>query len=191
MTIPQPYGCVNILQIGESSIAVDETGRMPRDAPNDEECFRLLHKRQTPQPVIDHCRAVAGKAEEIAAVLIGRGIPLNRELVRAGALLHDIARVQPRHAQAAALWIIAEGYPKVAKVIAEHEELPEPAHLDESAVVYMADKLILGTEEVTMEERFSRSLEKCRDEPARLAHEKRFQQALWLREQIFSAGAYK
>jgi putative nucleotidyltransferase with HDIG domain len=169
----------------ESGIAIDEIGSMPRDAPDEAECFRLLRKKQTPPLVIDHCRAVARKAEEIAAPLIRRGSPLDRELIRAGALLHDIARSQPCHARTGADWLIAEGYPKIAKIIAEHEDLPEPVHLDESAVVYLADKLIVNTEEVTLEERFAQSLEKCRDEAARLAHEKRFRQALWLREKIF------
>jgi putative nucleotidyltransferase with HDIG domain len=190
ITIPQPYGCINTLWIAENSIIVHETGRMPRDVPDNLECFRLLRNKNTPQMVIDHGKAVAEKTEEIAAVLIKRGIPIDRELVFAGALLHDIARSQNHHAAAGASWLEAEGYPRVAKIIAEHEDLPEPVHLDESALVYLADKLILGTEEVTIEKRFARSLEKCPDEAARLAHDKRYQQALWLCEQIFSAGEH-
>jgi putative nucleotidyltransferase with HDIG domain len=188
MNIPQPYGGVTVLQITGAGIEVGETGRMPQEAPDAAECFELLRDKKTPQQVIGHCQAVAAKAEEIAADLSGRGVPLSGELVRAGALLHDIARAQPYHAQAGASWLIAEGYPKVAKLIAEHEDLPvSPAGspLDESAVVYLADKLILGTEEVTLEERFARSLEKCRDKAARLAHEKRFRQALWVWERIY------
>jgi putative nucleotidyltransferase with HDIG domain len=134
--------------------------------------------------VIDHCRAVARKAEEIAAPLIIRGCALDRKLIRAGALLHDIARSQPFHARTGADWLTAEGYPKIAKIIAEHENLPEPVRLDESSVVYLADKLIINTEEVPLEERFARSLEKCRDEAAILAHEKRRRLALWLMEKI-------
>jgi hypothetical protein len=67
-----------------------------------------------------------------------------------------------------------------------HEDLPEPVRIDEAAVVYLADKLVVNTEEVTLEERFARSREKCRDEAARLAHEKRFRFALGLRERIFA-----
>jgi putative nucleotidyltransferase with HDIG domain len=206
MTVPQPYGCINILRIEGNNFAIDEIGRMPRDAPDEAECLNLLRKRQTAQPVIDHCRVVAHKTEEIAASLIRRGCPLDRELIYAGALLHDIARSQPRqaqaagggvvqpsslcsrtggtHAQAGASWLIAEGYPRVAKIIAEHEDLPEPVCLNESAVVYLADKMILNNKEVTLEERFARSLEKCRDKEAVLAHEKRFRLALGLREKI-------
>jgi putative nucleotidyltransferase with HDIG domain len=185
MAVPQPYGCINTLRIEGNDFTVDEIGRMPKDSPDEAECLNLLRKRQTPQPVIEHCRAVARKAEEIALPLVMRKFSIDRALVHAGALLHDIARSQPRHAQAGASWLTAEGYPKVAKIIAEHEDLPEPACIDESAVVCLADKLILNTEEVSLEERFARSREKCRDEAARLAHAERFRLALWLREKIF------
>jgi putative nucleotidyltransferase with HDIG domain len=197
-TIPQPYGCFNILRAGENTIIVDEAGRMPKDAPDETECFRLLREKQTPQPVIDHCRAVLSMAERITPFLLRRGIHIDREFVRAGALLHDIARTHPDHARTGAFWIRAEGYPKIAKIIAEHEQLPARhgsstaragdsavLRLDESAVVFLADKMILGTEEVTLEERFARSREKCRDETAKLAHDERFRQALWLRENFF------
>ncbi|MDR3337584.1 MAG: histidine phosphatase family protein [Treponema sp.] len=193
MTVPQPYGCINTLCNEGNDFASNEIGRMPQDAPDEAECLNLLWKRQTPLPVIDHCWAVAYKADEIAMSLTRRGFPIDRNIVHAGALLHDIARALPLHAQAGASWLIAEGYPRVAKVIAEHEELPEPvcgAPLDESAVVCFADKLILETNEVTLEERFARSLEKCRNEEARHAHEKRFRQALELRERIFSSGEH-
>jgi putative nucleotidyltransferase with HDIG domain len=185
LSLPQPYGCVNILRIGEEGITVEKNGVMPDTVPGKTECFRLLEKRGTPPAVVDHCRTVAKKADEIAAVLTGRGIAVDRAMVRAASLLHDIAKSCPRHAQAGAAWIRAEGYPAVADIIAEHEDLGEPANLNEAAVVYLADKLILGTAEAGLEERFARSREKCGDEAARTAHAKRFRQALWLREQIF------
>jgi putative nucleotidyltransferase with HDIG domain len=190
MTVPQPYGCINILRIDEERLTVEETGRMPRNVPDEAECYAILIKRQTPQQVIEHCKAVTVKAQEIAAGLINRGILVDRKLIFAGSLLHDIARVKPHHARIGADWLIAEGYPLVAKVIGEHEQLPEIVSIDESAVVYLADKLILETQEVALEERFARSLEKCRDETARLAHEKRFKQALWLREKICAQGEH-
>ena len=166
---------------------------MPKDAPGEDECFRLLLKKQTPRPVIDHCRAVLAMAESIMPFLLRQGIRIDRELVRTGALLHDIARTHPDHARTGASWIRAEGYPKVAKIVAEHEQLPMgPVRdsteicLDESALVFLADKLIIGTAEVTLEERFAHAREKCRDEAARIAHDERFRQALWLREIVFS-----
>jgi putative nucleotidyltransferase with HDIG domain len=157
---------------------------MPRDAPDEEECLRLLRKRRTPQRVIDHSRAVLYMAEKIFPGLLKQGVRLDRDLIRAGALLHDIARQEPHHAQTGAAWLMDEGYPRVAKIIAEHEDPPEPLVPNESALVCLADKLIQGTEEVSLEDRFAQSLEKCRDEAARRAHDERFSAAKRLRELI-------
>jgi putative nucleotidyltransferase with HDIG domain len=184
LSLPQPYGCINELWIGADGITVGEAGRMPVDIPDEEECFRLFREKGTPQPIIDHCYAVAFKAAEISSSFVKLGIGINGDLVYIAALLHDIAKGRARHAQTGADWLRAEGYPKVADIITVHEDLPEPAALDEAAVVYLADKLIMGTAEVSLEERFIHSMERCRDEAARSAHEKRFRQALRLREQI-------
>jgi putative nucleotidyltransferase with HDIG domain len=184
LSLPQPYGCVNVLLEREGSLTVEETGKMPVDAPDEQECLRLLWEKGTPLPVIEHCRAVAKKAAEITRTLTTRGIAVDGDLVYAGAMLHDIARSHKNHAQTGADWLKKEGYPVVADIIAGHEDLREPAQIDETAVVCLADKLVLGTAEVSLEERFAYSLEKCYHKAARIAHEKRFRQALWLREQI-------
>ncbi|MDR0583724.1 MAG: histidine phosphatase family protein [Treponema sp.] len=187
LSLPQPYGCINKLWIGEDGITVGEAGRMPVDIPDEEECFKLFRKKETPQRVVDHCQAVAYKAMEITSVFAKYGTGINGDLVYIAALLHDIAKGHRSHAQTGADWLRAEGYPKVADIIALHEDLPEPVVLDEAAVVYLADKLLMGTLEVSLEERFTYSMEKCHDETARSAHEKRFRQALRLREQILGA----
>jgi putative nucleotidyltransferase with HDIG domain len=188
LSLPQPYGCINKLLIEENNITVEEAGRMPVDFPDEEECFRLFREKGTPQTVIDHCQAVAYKAAEIASVFAKQGIGINGDLVYIAALLHDIAKGCTRHAKTGADWMRAEGYPKVADIITLHEDLPEPAAFDEAAVVYLADKLVMGTVGVSLEERFTRSREKCHDPAARSAHEKRFRQALRLREQILGEG---
>jgi alpha-ribazole phosphatase len=179
-SLPQPYGCVTTILINGNDIRVEEIGRMPLEVPGDDECFSLISQRETPRAVVDHCRAVAAKADEVAAVFTKQGFSLNAGIVHAGALLHDIARVYPRHAQLGASWIRAAGYLRIARVVEEHELLPEPIRINESAVVYLADKLIQGTKEVSLEERFTHSLEKCRDEAARQNHEMRAGQAFFL-----------
>jgi hypothetical protein len=185
LTLPQPYGCINMVRIAGNNIMTDEVGIMPRDAPTDSECFDMLSEKETPQAVTDHCRMVAVKADEIASVLIRQGNFINKGIVRAGSMLHDIARVYPHHSKIGATWITEAGYPRVAKVIAEHELLPEPVCFDESAVVCLADKMILGTQEVTLEERFAHSRKRCNDETACRNHEVRACQAFFLRDTIF------
>jgi hypothetical protein len=183
--LPQPYGCINTILINGYDITVGEIGILPRDFPAEEECFRLMAHKETPQAVIDHCRAVAAKADELADALIRQGFHLDRGIIHAGALMHDIARAFPNHPKLGASWIAAAGYPRIAKVVAEHEFLPEPIIIDESAIVYLADKLIQGTEEVSLEMRFANSLKKCHDEEARQNHEMRACQAFSLWNKIF------
>lgn len=186
MSLPQPYGCINILRIDGQAIIIDETetGRKPDDAPDEEECMLMLREKKTPEPVIDHCRAVAEKAMEIAGDLVERGFNIDSTLVYAGAMLHDIARSCLSHALTGSDWLRAEGYPRVAGIIAGHEDPPPGDRIDETAVVCLADKLVLGTAEVTLEERFACSLEKCQNEAARRAHEKRFRCAVRLQDTI-------
>ena len=50
--------------------------------------IELLIKENTPENVIDHCKAVCRKAMEIAANFDNA----NKDLIRKGALLHDIGR---------------------------------------------------------------------------------------------------
>jgi putative nucleotidyltransferase with HDIG domain len=190
-TLPQPYGCINTIVMSrkgsKSDIKVEETGRMPCDYPTDDECFRLLSQKETPPAVVEHCRAVAAKADELAAVLVKQGFQLDSGIIHTGALLHDIARAYPKHADLGASWLMAAGYPRIAKVVAEHEFLPEPIVIDESAVVYLADKLIQGTKEVSLKDRFANSLEKCQNDAARQNHEKRARQAFYLQSLIYSS----
>jgi hypothetical protein len=152
--------------------------------PGDAECFRLLAEKGTPPAVVDHCRAVTAKADDVAAALLAQGALVNPALIHAGALVHDIAKGAPGHAKVGASYLAEAGYPRVAQIVADHEWLPEPIRIDESAVVYFADKLIQGTTEVTLEERFAASLEKCRNDTARENHKKRSQQAFFLKGEL-------
>ena len=65
--------------------------------PSKKECIELLHKNKTPSHVIEHCKAVCKAAEKVANRLIKRGIKLDKNLVIAGALLHDVERAKKEH----------------------------------------------------------------------------------------------
>ena len=114
---------------------------------------------------------------------------LDADLLHAAALLHDAARCQPRHPQAAAV-LEAAGFPVAAELIACHHQLAagDLQELSEAGILFYADKLISGQRRVSLEERFAESLPKCRDAAARQAHQLRFDQALRLRELLQAAG---
>jgi putative nucleotidyltransferase with HDIG domain len=135
-----------------------------RAIPTRAECEAMLEQHSVPEARIRHSRKVAEVAETIAEALAAAGLAIDPELANAGALLHDIAKGQPKHAEAGAAIVRSYDMPTVAAIVAAHTEMDFTA-LDERAIVYLADKLVAGEQIVTLEERFQRALLRFRDNP--------------------------
>lgn len=161
---------------GFRPIAIGERPLPPMTAPLARE---LTKAWGTPENVRAHCRLVGELAGHIAGEL-----GLDRELCLSAGLLHDIVRLEKRHPQAGAELIAALGYPRLGDIILQHHQLQDPAHIDEAAAVYIADKQFSGTAPVTLEERFAESAAKCRTAEARQAHSRRLAQARSLKTRI-------
>ena len=168
-----------------TELTPQEVGQLPHPDLTEEVCTALLHAAGTPAQVIAHCHAVAEEALRLADRLPADEAAPDRGLLYAAALLHDVARTEPDHAETGAAWVRALGYPEVAGVIARHHDFGGDS-LDEAALLFLADKYVRGTERVSLEERFAASAERCADEEARAAHERRFQAAKRLEKQILS-----
>lgn len=130
-------------------------------SPDDAECAAMLAAAATPEPARRHGHAVATLADALARRLAVTGIRLDHDRLHAAALLHDIAKGRPHHAEAGAALVAGFGFPEVGAIIAEHMELP-PGHgrlddsgLDESALLFLADKLVNGERRVSLEDRFA------------------------------------
>jgi len=140
------------------------------DLPDEARCLDLLREHGAPEEVVSHSRAVAAVAAALAAALNGRGQHLCEPLVVAGALLHDVARDQPRHAEAGADVLGRLGYRRVAEVVLRHMALDEAEDdVGEAQVVYLADKLVQGDRLVGLDARFAARLERFARYPAALA----------------------
>lgn len=138
--------------------------------PHAEECEAMLAAMAVVEPIRRHCRAVAALATLLAQRLVAAGMPLNVDLVRAAALVHDIAKGQRRHAEAGAELLRGFGFPEVAEVVARHMTICfDGEHIDEAAVVYLADKLVRGETRVSLQERFAPALTRYADDPEALA----------------------
>ena len=128
--------------------------------------IEILKKEKTPQNVIDHSIAVCKKASEIA-----QNFPeADFELIRKGALLHDIGRSKTHGIKHAVVGVeIAREYgygEDVLNIIERHigagitkdeakylglfEKSYVPQSLEEKIVAH-ADNLISGTEEVDVD----------------------------------------
>ena len=141
-----------------------------RGIPDPETCRRLLRWFQTPPAVVRHCEATARLAVEIGQACAAQGAKLDIELIRSAALLHDLAKGQENHAETGARWLALLGHDKTAEVVADHMRLPEEKSetMNESLIVYLADKRTRGEETVTVEERFAAKIELFQKDPQAL-----------------------
>jgi len=145
-----------------------------RDIPSAAECEAILSSFSVPQALLEHCRSVAATALRLGTALRDRGLSLDLGLIHAGALLHDVAKGRPHHAEVGATWLKAMGFTRVGTVVACHMGLDfSGKQLDEAAIVFLADKLTRGATAVSLEQRFERALERFRDHPDALAAARR------------------
>lgn len=173
-SIPLPYGSVTRLLFSDGRLSVADVGVPPHPVPDEILCARLLAAAGVPETVAAHSAAVAETARFLAGPLLEIGVPLSLERVLAGARLHDIARCECHHAAVGADWLAALGYPELAEIIRQHNDLDDPGRIDEAAVVFIADKLVEGARPTTLESRFAASREKCTSPSARTVHARRY-----------------
>ena len=177
LSIRQPWGGVTTVQREGSRFSISSVGCMPFPVPSDAEIKSLYALCDTPPDVRAHSQAVAACALHIAGQ---SGVPVDCDLLRAAALLHDLCRAVGReHPQKASQRLDAAGYPLLADIVAHHHDLgsiPSP----EAEILYLADKLTQGTFPVTLEARFAKSKAKCSTPQALAAWQSRYTAALAL-----------
>ena len=132
--------------------------------PTKEECLILLNKNKTPSKVIGHSIAVCKVAEKIAEKLKAKGIKLDKKLVTAAALLHDIERAKENHVVKGAKLLKGIGFREVSEIVKKHslyklqQKKKRPSTWEEKIVFY-ADKRAMGSKIVSLKKRFG-ALEK-------------------------------
>ena len=170
-----------MLEEENGALRVRDIGLSPQPELTDELCLAMLRASGADDSLVAHCRAVAALADELCAMLKGKGVALDGEAVHAAALLHDIAKGEHDHAAVGGLWLQELGFPALAEIVRQHTE-PDSDALNEAGLVFLADKLVRGAERVGLEERFGASLAKCKTPEAQAAHARRFALARSLKE---------
>lgn len=127
--------------------------------PDEKRCLELLDEYRLPEGIVEHSRLVAEVAvflaEAVNRAAASRGaavVPVDVELVRAGALLHDIGKttawvVAPNHAENGARIVEKEGHAELAEIVRRHlvDAVLEPARALrtwEEKLVFYADKVV-------------------------------------------------
>jgi len=96
--------------------------------PDRVEAAHLLLSLDPPPWHLRHSRAVAETAAWLAGRIAGRGIPIDRRLVEAAALLHDVDKLLPAgdpaarlpHGGGSAAWLARHGAAELARATANH-----------------------------------------------------------------------
>ena len=128
--------------------------------PTKEECLKILKDNNVPDNIIAHSKAVCDVAMKVADLLERKNIHVNRDLVTAAALLHDIKKVNSiDHVIEGYEFIKSLGFPEVSLIIKKHGLV----HLQnedfvpktwEEKIVFYADKRVKNDKIVSVEQRF-------------------------------------
>ncbi|OQX04900.1 MAG: hypothetical protein BWK80_52995 [Desulfobacteraceae bacterium IS3] len=161
------------------------------DIPTIRECKALMTKIfDVEEKIWLHCQEVARVALCMGKALNAAADPgLDLDLIAAASLLHDLARKEPSHAAAGARILENMGYSAVAELVKTHIDIHirEDEPIQESEILYIADKLVQGDRVVSIEERFSEKRNRFADKPeAKAAVESRFMNALKIRQRFES-----
>lgn len=156
--------------------------------PSKPECQAIFRKFSTNEKIMNNCQAAADFAVKIAICLNRAGGNLDIDLVRAGAMLHDIAKGTSNHAQAGGMIIRELGFPKVAEIVEAHMDLNwNDGVIGEKEVVFLADKLVKEKRFVTLETIFLEAFIQFEQQPQVLSEvRKKLRTARKLHETIES-----
>ena len=118
--------------------------------------------------IMSHSLQVWRVASWLSGQLCRQGTDINRDLVQAGALLHDITKTRSLetgeiHSETGSKYLIQLGYPEVGDIVRQHVKLDayfETSAPTEAEIVNYADKRVLHDRIVTLQERMDYILER-------------------------------
>jgi uncharacterized protein len=160
--------------------------------PSEGDCHRLISEMGMMEHIVAHSLQVC----RVALFLTDRLdlSSLNRELIQAAALLHDITktrsfRTQEAHAETGEHLLAGLGYPEVGRIVGQHVRLNHyhaEAIPTEAAIVNYADKRVLHDRIVSLGERMEYILERYGQE----ADRRRYILLLWEKTRELEEGLF-
>ncbi|MBE0582869.1 MAG: NTP transferase domain-containing protein [Desulfofustis sp.] len=161
--------------------------RWSRLAIGDPEEALALASLTMPLGGLAHGRATARVAVAIGRRLQQHGHELDLDLIFNAALLHDIAKGTAPHELRGGRLLKELGLGDLADIVAAHRDIAPPVSgsLTEKEVVGLADKLVRGSQPVTVQERFADKLARYgTNQKACRAIRTRLEKALALQEEV-------
>lgn len=153
--------------------------------PDYEECMEILRLSNVKQEAIEHMLSVSEFSKKIAVLLNEKGYDLNINAVQSGGFLHDVGKGKKAHAEEGAKIACSFGYECLSEIISEHMELINFNKIGEKEVVYICDKLLMGTELVSLNKRFEQAWSRYENSPEILENvKKRYADAVEIKKRI-------
>ena len=182
----------------DRSIDFPKSKNKHENIPKKHEILKWMKKLNLPRNIIKHELAVMREARDIAHNITKS--PVNSKLVKIGALIHDIGRIQTHtlaHGPFGGDIIRQAGLPEELARIAERHsmaglspkeakrfDLPNRNYIPqtlEEKIVCLADKYHIGSQKVSIQERFDRWIAKYGETDLL---QNQFKRALQLEEEI-------
>lgn len=189
--VPVADGCIHFDIDAPADLDTARRLLARRDIPTPAEALALLGIHNAGERGLAHGRGVAQAALALAQALARKGAALDLELVESAALLHDIAKGQPRHEAAGAALLDSLGFGRAARMVEAHRDIAPAAapHVTERELVYLADKLVQGATPVTIVARFQEKLRRYAQDPeACAAIRRRLDNALDMARRVEAAA---
>lgn len=141
--------------------------------PSKKECYRLICDSNMMEHIVVHSLQVCRVSLMIVDHIDIEGTALNRDLVQASAMLHDITKTRSfqtkeSHDKTGAKFLSELGYPEVGNIVRQHVVLDEyflPEFPTEAEIVNYSDKRVLHDQVVSLKERENYILERYGTEP--------------------------
>jgi uncharacterized protein len=136
--------------------------------PSVEECFEFMEVYRMPAHIRDHSVVVEKIATLLTSALRDAGLDLSLERVRAGALMHDIAKSLcldsgEDHSAKGREICLENGLDEIADIVGDHVRIKShrlQGPVSEAEVVFYADKRVNHDVVVSLEERLEYLLER-------------------------------
>ncbi len=141
--------------------------------PTRRDCLELICEYEMLEHIVAHSLQVCRVALYLVDRLSEQGIALDRDMVEASALLHDITKTRSfqtgeMHSETGAEVLRERGYFEVGEIVRQHVRLDtyfQAEIPDEAEIVNYADKRVLHDKIVPMADRMDYILEKYGNRP--------------------------
>ncbi|OQY08531.1 MAG: hypothetical protein B6I22_00340 [Desulfobacteraceae bacterium 4572_123] len=162
--------------------------------PSQKQCRQLIHKMKMMDHIVDHSCQVCRVALFLADHLIIQGIDLNRELIHAAAILHDITKSRSfetgeDHAVTGGRLLTEMGFPEVGDIIRQHVVLDSNVNdrpPGEAEIVNYADKRVRHDKIVSLEKRMIYILQRYGKSPEHCVRIKKlWRESAYMEKKLF------